>query len=98
MKQSAWYCFCIASTVTSRGPSALWQKAQTSVGRRENRVWRCVPQFPQLGMSPQLDPPLPLEPSLSVYPFTSCHCDLLACSWQNVGVLNLAGKAEGAWD
>lgn len=37
MKQSAWYCFRIASTVGSCGPTALWQKAQMSVGREQGR-------------------------------------------------------------
>lgn len=36
VKQSGWYCFRIASTVSSRGPSALWQKAQMSARSRES--------------------------------------------------------------
>lgn len=48
MKQSAWYCLRIASTVGSRGPTALWQKAQMSAGGDEGRGW---PRCPQLGTS-----------------------------------------------
>lgn len=36
VKQSGWYCFRIASTIGSRGPSALWQKAQMSARSRKS--------------------------------------------------------------
>lgn len=42
VKQSGWYCFLIASTVGSCGPSALWQKAQMSARSRESSQELCA--------------------------------------------------------
>lgn len=99
MKHSAWYCFPIASTVGSRGPSALWQKAQMSSGTRERGLVLRASVSPTEDKPSQCSsiPTLPLELSLSGYPFASLHCGLPACSWQNLGGLNSAGRAEGAW-
>lgn len=93
MKQSAWYCLRIASTVGSRGPTALWQKAQMSAGGDEEGLASASPA----GDEPAPSPCSPLEPSLSRCPLASCHGGLSACSWRNLGGLSSAGKAEGAW-
>lgn len=80
VKQSGWYCFCIASTVGSWGPSTLWQKAQMSA-RSSESGWELHASVSLSGDEPihcRLSPYLWSCPSLGTHSHPATAACLLA--------------------